>query len=500
MQDQAAARKAERHRIINSPWTKLSYAIGGIPYGVKGNGFSYFLLIFYSQALGVDAAQVGLAILITFLFDAFSDPVVGYLSDNTRSRWGRRHPYMYFAALPIAGAYWLLWNPPADFSNDQLFWYLLFVAIAVRQLITLYEVPSSALVAELTDDYDTRTSYLALRNMLVWFGGVAMAVITLAFLLDGGRGGSGEGSEFLDVEGFRQYGMMASATLCIAILISAIGTHRAIPYLRESHSVPEGFSIVRLIKEVFETLSSRSFAALFLAALFAATASGVSGALTFYIYGFFWGFTGDQTAIIVASVFISAILANFFAPAMAKAVGKKRAAIYVGLAAFTLAPAPVALRLFGLMPANGDPVLFPLIFVIVVVDLGLIIAVQILMQSMIADLVEDSELKTGRRNEGVFFAAISFTRKFVEGSGIFLASVILALIAFPVGVPPSEVPDEALFRLGLFYAPMLFALWMIMLGCLSLYKIDRAQHEANLRTLAERRDPDFVTESSPVKN
>ncbi|MEM7766457.1 MAG: MFS transporter [Pseudomonadota bacterium] len=497
MQDAAAAHEAERQRIIGSPWTKLSYAIGGIPYGVKGNGFSYFLLIFYSQALGVDAAQVGLAIVITFLFDAFSDPVVGYLSDNTRSKLGRRHPFMYAAALPVAAAYWLLWNPPESFTNDQLFWYVLIVAIAVRQLITLYEVPSSALVAELTQDYDARTSYLSLRNMFIWFGGVTMAVITLGFLLNEERGG---GSGFTDVEGFHQYGMMASATLFIAILISAIGTHRAIPYLRQSHSVPEGFSLGRLFREVYETLSSRSFAALFLATLFANTASGVSGALTFYIYGYFWGFTTVQTSIIVASVFISAILANFAAPLISRTIGKKRGAIYVGLAAFTLAPAPVTLRLLGVMPANGDPILFPLIFGVVVIDLGLIITVQILMQSMIADLVEDAELKTERRNEGVFFAAISFTRKAVEGMGIMLASTILVLIAFPVGVPPSEVGDEALFRLGLFYAPTLFTLWMIMLFCLSLYKIDRAQHEANLRTLAERADPTFVTESSPAEN
>ena len=497
MQDTAAAFEAERTRIIKSPWTKLSYAIGGIPYGVKGNGFSYFLLIFYSQALGVDAAQVGLAIVITFLFDAFSDPVVGYLSDNTHSRLGRRHPFMYAAALPIAAAYWFLWNPPSDFTNDQLFWYVLVVAIAVRQLITFYEVPSSALVAELTQDYDARTSYLSLRNMFVWMGGVVMAAITLGVLLDDDRGG---GSGFTDVTGFAQYGLMASVTLFVAILVSAIGTHRAIPYLRQSHSVPEGFSLTRLFGEVFETLSSRSFAALFFATLFANTASGVSGALTFYIYGYFWGFSTGETSAIVASVFISAILANFLAPAIAKRVGKKRAAIYVGMSAFTLAPAPVALRLFGLMPANGDPILFPLIFCIVVVDLGLIISVQILMQSMIADLVEDAEIKTERRNEGIFFAAISFTRKAVEGIGILVASAILALIAFPVGVPPSEVPDEALFRLGAFYAPTLFTLWMIMLGCLSLYRIDRAQHEANLRMLAERESPEFVAESSPAKS
>ena len=171
-------------------------------------------------------------------------------------------------------------------------------------------------------------------------------------------------------------------------------------------------------------------------------------------------------------------------------------ALGLGFLAFTIAPLPVMLRLFGLMPANGDPILFPLILGIVIIDLALIISVQILMQSMIADLVEDAQLKTKRRNEGVFFAAISFTRKAVEGIGILLASAILALIAFPVGVPPAEVGDDALFRLGAFYAPTLFTLWMIMLGLLSRYRIDRAQHQANLDAISEMEVPEFSSEKS----
>lgn len=477
---------APRPKQVTSRWTKLAYGIGAIPYGVKGNGFSYFLLLFYSQALGVDAAQVGLAIFITFLCDALSDPVIGYLSDNTRTRWGRRHPFMYAAALPIAVSYWFLWNPPEGASNEQLFWYLLILAITVRTLITLYEIPSSALVAEFTTDYDERTEFLSLRNMFVWIGGVTMAVITLGVLLDASETGSG----FTDVAGFREYGWLAAGVMFSAIMISALGTHRAIPYLQKTESVPGGFSVWRLIREVFETLSSKSFGALFIATLFANTASGVSGALTFYIYGYFWGFSSDQASLITASVFFSAIGAFLIAPRISKLLGKKRAALIVGFCAFTLAPLPVFLRLFGLMPPNGNPILFPLIFTIVMVDLALIISVQILVQSMIADLVEDSQLRTNRRNEGVFFAAISFTRKAVEGGGILIASALLALIAFPVGVPPADVPDDAIFRLGAFYAPTLFTLWMIMLLALSFYRIDKARHEANLRQLAERRETD----------
>ena len=85
-----------------SVWTKIAYGIGSVAYGVKNNGFDYFFLIFYSQVLGVDAELVGLALMLALAFDAISDPLVGYLSDNTHSRWGRRHPFMYAAALPVA--------------------------------------------------------------------------------------------------------------------------------------------------------------------------------------------------------------------------------------------------------------------------------------------------------------------------------------------------------------------------------------------------------------
>jgi GPH family glycoside/pentoside/hexuronide:cation symporter len=139
--------------------TKLSYGFGAIAYGVKNNGFDYFLLLFYSQILGVEARMVGLALLIALVFDAFSDPIVGYLSDNTRSRWGRRHPWMYFAAIPVSIAYYFLWSPPGGLSGNQLFAYLVMLSILIRTLITLYEVPSSALAPEITRDYDERVAH-----------------------------------------------------------------------------------------------------------------------------------------------------------------------------------------------------------------------------------------------------------------------------------------------------------------------------------------------------
>src|ERR1700741_3960444 len=124
--------------------TKLSYGFGAVAYGIKDNGFSVFLLLFYNQVVGLPADRVGLAIMIALLVDAFIDPVVGHLSDQTHTKWGRRHPWLYLSAIPIALVWLLLWNPPEP-SADMQFAYLVGIAICVRAVVSCYEVPSLAL-------------------------------------------------------------------------------------------------------------------------------------------------------------------------------------------------------------------------------------------------------------------------------------------------------------------------------------------------------------------
>ncbi|HCY03367.1 MAG TPA: sugar transporter, partial [Erythrobacter sp.] len=136
----------------------------------------YFLLLFYGTVIGLEPGLVGLAILIALVVDAISDPLVGYWSDNFRSRWGRRHPFMYAAALPVALSYFLLWNPP-DWGQTGLFIYLTVLAVLIRTFITFYETPSSALIPELTTDYADRTSLQAYRLLFGWSAGTGMSVV-----------------------------------------------------------------------------------------------------------------------------------------------------------------------------------------------------------------------------------------------------------------------------------------------------------------------------------
>ncbi|MEM9841794.1 MAG: MFS transporter, partial [Pseudomonadota bacterium] len=143
--------------------TRIAYGIGGAAGGIKNNGFDYVLLLFYSQVLGLSAVLVAAALWIALVFDAVSDPVVGYWSDNLSSKYGRRHPFMYAAMVPVAVGYFFVWNPPTGLEGLGLFGWLLILTIFVRLMYTLFEVPQHALSAELSQDYDARTSLMSFR-------------------------------------------------------------------------------------------------------------------------------------------------------------------------------------------------------------------------------------------------------------------------------------------------------------------------------------------------
>lgn len=458
--------------------TKLFYGLGSVAFGVKDNGFSYLLLLFYNQVVGLPAPMVGLAILIAMLFDALLDPVVGQISDNTRSPWGRRHPFMYAAALPVALSYLALWNPP-HWSHGALFFYLIAIAIVIRTFITFYEVPSSALAAELSSGYDERTALLSYRYFFAWIGGLALYLVTFSFLLvPDAQHKVGQ----TNPTGFARYGMLAAAIMFGSIVVSAAGTHHRIPTFR----VPpmRRLPMVEMAREMIATWSNRSFLFLTLSGLATSMAAGVSASMNLYFNTFFWEFTSRQLSMMIAGVFISAFLALFFAAPLSRRFGKRATAITMIILSVSIALAPMLGRLAGLMPPNHTPGLFAIIFVQSIVSTALGIAGSTMVSAMIADVVEDGELKTGRRSEGLFFSASSLVQKAVSGVGIFAASGILALIRFPPSAKPGEVPPEVLSHLVMIYAPTLLTLYATGLLLMTGYKITRASHEETLRLLA----------------
>jgi GPH family glycoside/pentoside/hexuronide:cation symporter len=461
--------------------TTVLYGVGSVAFGVKDNGFSFFLLLYYNQVLGLPEAWVGFGIMLALVLDGVFDPLVGYVSDHLRSGWGRRHPLMYGAALPVAASYWLLWNPPEGLSPSRLLAYFVGVSVLVRMAIAVYEIPSASLVPELTDHYDERTSILSYRFFFGWWGGLTMAVVAYAVFL---QPDAAHPIGVLNPDGYHRYGVVASLIMLVAILVSAVGTHGYIPYLRQPPARRHR-GVRGAVAELVETLTNRSFLALFCAGVSGSMAAGLSAALGIYFNTYFWELTSSQISTFVVAMFPAALVAGGLAPALSRGVGKKRAAIGVSVAAVALGPLPVVLRLLGAFPPNGTTVLLATLLVFNTITVTLVIMSGILTASMVADIVEDHEVATGRRSEGVFVAANAFVQKATSGIGIFASSLLLGAIGFPRDAKPGQVDPEVVRRLGLVYTPVLVVLYLVAIAFLATYRISRETHEDNLRRLAE---------------
>ncbi len=495
--------------------TRLFYGFGSIAYGVKDNGFRVFLLIFYNQVVGLPATLVAAAVMTAMLLDCLIDPVIGHWSDNFRSRWGRRHPFMYFSALPVALSFLLLWNPPMDWSQTGQFWYLVVVAVIIRTFITLYEIPSSAMSAELTHDYTERSRMLGWRFFFGWWGGLTLILVMYWFLM---RATPEYPTAQLNPESYKEYGILGAVLMFLSILISAAGTHRFIPWLpqpgpRRDHAAERAAVPARpadrypliaeirrrpfwlLLVQVVQTLSIRPFLAISGVGLVSAVAIGIQFSLSVYITTFVWGLDRFWAGVLQIDAFFASGLAVMAAPYFTRRAGKKAAGSVLLVAAVLVGFIPLILRLLGLFPDNGAmigetqiPEIVPWLFLDGIVRGVLGITSTILITAMLADVVEYSELRTGRRSEGLFFAFTSLIQKAISGVGVMAAGVILELVKFPTGVKPADMPPGILTHFLLVYMPVVGLLYIVSMAILQLYNITRESHEETLRELAARKE------------
>jgi GPH family glycoside/pentoside/hexuronide:cation symporter len=458
----------------------LAYGFGSIAYGVKDNGFQAFLLIFYNQVMGLPAVSVGGVIMLALLIDALIDPLIGVASDQTRSRWGRRHPWMYAAALPIAGGWLLLWNPPALSHGAMLAW--IFVSsIIVRSAVSAYEVPSAALTAELTADYDERTRISAYRYLFGWAGGLTMLVAAYTlFLVPTTEQPNG----LLNREGYRIYALVGSLAMFVSILVSAAGTHHEIRRL--PNVLVERVSLGVLFRQVGQTFRNRAFAMLMLAGLCGYTAQGLTFAISNYLYSFVWSFAPGTFVWLGAVLFAGVVVAFVVAPRVTRRLGKRKTASLFMFLAPLLLIAPYLLRLAGWFPSAHSPALLPVLFATMIFNVACAVAAFMTGTSMMADVVEQSESVTGRRSEGAFFAGNFFVQKATGGIGIFLAGLVLSLADFPANASPGSVAIDTIDRLTIAFSVIVLGISWTAAWFYARFPFERDEHEARIEALAQQ--------------
>ena len=457
---------------------KLAYGFGSIAYGVKDNGFSSFLLLFYNQVIGLPAQLVGVAIMVALILDAFIDPLIGHYSDHTQSRWGRRHPFMYAAAVPVGLLYLLLWHPPHA-SQGVILLFLIATAILVRTCISAYEVPSSALAPELTEDYHERTAVLGYRYLFGWVGGMGMALATYVLFL---KPDAAHPVGQLNPAGYHTYAIVAAVVMTGAILISAAGTQRQVQRLRAYPIAPT--TLRHTFRSILGSFRNKGFAVLLVAGIFSFTNQGLNFALSTYFSTFLWGLPAAALGAFTLSVLLGVGLSLSFANVASRWIGKRDAAVWCTLVYILIATSPYVMRLLGWFPPNGSPILLPLLLVVSLLATGLGVSGAILGASMMSDVVEDAQVRTGERTEGLFFAGSFFMQKCVSGLGLFLSGAILALAHFPAQAVPGHVPPGVMDRLVLLYVAVTLVCGVIATLVLSRFPLSQADHKANLAELA----------------
>jgi len=270
-----------------------------------------------------------------------------------------------------------------------------------------------------------------------------------------------------------------------AIITCGLGTHHMIPKL---HAAADGvfFTFRGFWVELKDVFSNRAYLVLVFAILTIATATGFTDNMNLYVNTYFWQLSTAQIALLIYGALLGTLLAFATTAAIAARTDKRTTAIAYVAGILLIGPLPVCLRLLGLMPENGHPSLLPVLFVWTTAIVYVAVGCTILVGSMIADIIDENELKTGKRQEGMFNAAFALTSKATSGLGGLIAGVALDVIAFPTGVAPADVDPDSVYSLGLAVGPGILLFWIVALIIISRYPLTRADHSLIIRQLNER--------------
>ena len=460
--------------------TQFFYGFGSMAVGIKNNLLGTFLLIYYNQVLGLDALTVSLAFGLALIIDAVSDPIIGIWSDRTNSKLGRRHPFLYFSIIPFSFAYYFLIAGPApgEVEQTELFWRLVFLLMILRISMTLFEVPRAALAPELSKDYDQRNTFAALSMMFGWVGGAGIDFIARYYWLD----------SFVDFDGYQILAFWGGIGIFIGTAVTTIGTHKNIPDLYQPP--PRSLNLSTFIEETKETLSNRSWLVLFSSGIFYALLVGLETGVGTYYNEFLWQWKPKTIAAWSWITPICVIALTLCAPMIAYGRNKKNITVGIFCATIIIGPLPIAFRLIdihygtNIMPANGSDALWYLLAAhgASMASLGALGFVFI--GSMVMDITEQVEKKTGRREEGLLGTVSSFVHKVVGAGGVMISGLILSVSGFDnPDLADQLYGGEVINKFAFIHLLISVSIPIISTSLVLMYDIDKKQHNDHISDL-----------------
>ncbi len=443
-------------------WTKLAYGVGDLGTGMTANILIFFLLPFLTNTVGLAAGLAGSIYAITRFWDALNDPLIGILSDRTRSRWGRRRPWLLFSALPFALTFAAQWWIPFPGRTGLLFAYYLAVSLLFNTFYSAANIPYASLTAELTQDYDERTQLNQFRFAFS-VGGSMVAVVTFPLLVN----------------------LLPDRAAGHLLAGACFGVISALPLLLCFWGVREQYQSWRdplpLLQQLRVAFSNRPY--LFVSGIYLCSwlAFQFTATIIPYFIVFWMQLPEVWISLVVLAVQSVAVLTLFAWTRLSAHLGK-RAMYLIGAGFWLISQA----GLFFLQPGQERF----MIALALLAGVGVSATAYLGPWSMLPDVIDLDELQTGERREGIFYALMVFLQKVGLGLGLFFLGQVLEWSGFipsVAGEPPPTQPESALLAIRLAIGPLPAVVLIGGILLVWLYPITRQRHRQILQELEARR-------------
>ncbi len=455
--------------------TRLAYGAGELGPAMAGSTMVFFQLVFLTNVAGLRADLAGAVLLIGKIWDGVNDPLIGWLSDHTRTRWGRRLPWIVLSAIPFALFFWLQWIVPGFVSTENqlgLFAYYALVSLVFNTFYTGLTLPHNALTPEFSRDYDERSRITASRMAFSLggsVGGLVLSVVVFKLLASAPPA--------------QQYATLGAAISLVAVLALAVclaGIWRTALARDPSLSAtpPPPAPRVGLAEQWRILTGNRPYLIVCGIYLFSWLAMQFTASILPFYVASWMGLPAVQFQLLALTVQVTA-LALIPAWAWLSVRAGKKAVYFAGMSFWLVAQA----GLFFVQPGQVA-LMYSLGFV---AGFGISVC-YLIPNAMLPDTMEYDELRTGQRREGIFYGFFVFLQKTSLALGTFVVGQALAAAGYLSSTGETVTqPDSALTAIRLAIGPLPALALLIGIALTAIYPITRARHAEILRELAARR-------------
>lgn len=458
---------------------KIGYGLGNFSTGVAIQVVGAYLVFYCTAVLDIPGSLVGVAVSLGVIWDAITDPLMGYFSDITKSRtFGRRHLYLIIGGLGMALSNFFLWNISSSLSTSAKFTIVLIGILAVKTFMTIFITPYTALGAELSNDYNERTSIQGIKTIFFLLGLSFVSVVGMyIFFQPSAEYPVGQ----LNPEAYKNMGLFSSIIVIIFALACFFSTKKYIPILNQheqNNEIKGGMlALFNSFKDIF---INKSFRYVAFAYMFNNIASALLTNIGLHVFTYTFSLTSQQIAIIVGVQFLFSMLSQPIWTYTSKKLDKKPSMI-LGLIICMIASLIFIVTVLLKDYVQGNIIYFLPFAILGGFGTGGLFTLPL---SMIADVIDLDELNTGKRSEGSYYGCLTLFYKLSQSVALFLIGILLDLVKFDSSLTVQSNSTVIILGLILGIGPIIS--FILSLLSLNKYDLTRTKVENIQRRIIER--------------